>query len=555
MKLVSTEITDLKSEFEGGNALSVDWYSVLRRAGNKLLNNVNPETLKRRVPIYGGIGRNLYVYYVPDDVQVPSAIYTQPDSRKPEYIYQPPAAFYQNNKQDTFTIEYINGVRFAVFRHSVAPDFYTLHECDDTSGVTSDQTLTLNTHDYISGTAALQRTFTERSGTEATADFTSNTFTSNAHGLSDGARIVLYSTDELPGGVSEYRVYFVRDSLTNTFAIAEEDGGTAVDLTSNGTGTLYWYTADTNEISYQYTSGIDISAFKEGIVVMPIILEDARNTTRIEFVLETDTDNYYVMNSDTGAVGATLIDGINIVRFRVAEATTVGAPDDASINRFRLRIISSADQDVVVDRITLQKTLHHYLEYYSNRLFKTSGGAWISEPKTTSDYININRDLEEAFHYEAALLVAKSQTYTRTSREKITDFKEELMLAYNAYWSRHPSSEMPLSYNHLDGPLGTEAYISENLHVETDIDLSELDFGLGTLFADNETPTGTIDGANATFTLDFEPNPTSSLLLWLNGVYQNQGSDYTLSGNVITYTTPPDAGLAGAPHVAFYRHN
>ncbi|MCS6953954.1 MAG: hypothetical protein RMK57_04760 [Bryobacterales bacterium] len=54
-------------------------------------------------------------------------------------------------------------------------------------------------------------------------------------------------------------------------------------------------------------------------------------------------------------------------------------------------------------------------------------------------------------------------------------------------------------------------------------------------FVDGETPAGLINGSNATFTLANPPSPGSSLALYRNGLRQQQGLDYTLSGNTITF--------------------
>jgi hypothetical protein len=64
-----------------------------------------------------------------------------------------------------------------------------------------------------------------------------------------------------------------------------------------------------------------------------------------------------------------------------------------------------------------------------------------------------------------------------------------------------------------------------------------------------EVPTGTINGTNTTFTLSAAPSPASSLLLFLNGVEQLPGTDYTLSGSTITYINAP---VAGDWHNAWY---
>lgn len=57
---------------------------------------------------------------------------------------------------------------------------------------------------------------------------------------------------------------------------------------------------------------------------------------------------------------------------------------------------------------------------------------------------------------------------------------------------------------------------------------------VGTI-VDLETPSGTIDGANTTFTLANAPSPAASLHLYLNGVLQLAGTHFTLSGATITF--------------------
>lgn len=69
-------------------------------------------------------------------------------------------------------------------------------------------------------------------------------------------------------------------------------------------------------------------------------------------------------------------------------------------------------------------------------------------------------------------------------------------------------------------------------------------------FNDDVTPTGTIDGSNATFTISPAPSPAASLQLFLNGVLQYRGTDYTLTGGTIVYTTPP---TVGSVHACWYR--
>jgi hypothetical protein len=71
-------------------------------------------------------------------------------------------------------------------------------------------------------------------------------------------------------------------------------------------------------------------------------------------------------------------------------------------------------------------------------------------------------------------------------------------------------------------------------------------------FADNETPGGTINGTNVTFTLVHPPNPAGSLMLVNQGLVkrQNIAGDYTLAGSTITFLAAPTIG----PMLAWYRY-
>jgi hypothetical protein len=76
--------------------------------------------------------------------------------------------------------------------------------------------------------------------------------------------------------------------------------------------------------------------------------------------------------------------------------------------------------------------------------------------------------------------------------------------------------------------------------------------GGAALFADEETPTGSVNGSNTAFTLAFAPSPGASLQLFLNGqLLKPGGTDYTLSGANITMVNAP---ATGDVLLAWYRH-
>jgi hypothetical protein len=58
----------------------------------------------------------------------------------------------------------------------------------------------------------------------------------------------------------------------------------------------------------------------------------------------------------------------------------------------------------------------------------------------------------------------------------------------------------------------------------------------------NETPVGTIDGSNTSYTLNSTPLVNNSVVLILNGVVQKYGPDYNVMGASLTVYDPPHLG-------------
>lgn len=100
-----------------------------------------------------------------------------------------------------------------------------------------------------------------------------------------------------------------------------------------------------------------------------------------------------------------------------------------------------------------------------------------------------------------------------------------------------------LSSADAGGTLGTTAITWQQIPTSAGL--------LNTNFVDKETPSGTINGANVTFTLANTP-VAGSEHVYLNGILQEvgAGNDYTISGATITYLTAP---LTGEKLKASYR--
>lgn len=179
--LVSREKSDLKADFEGGKSLSVDWFQILRRAADRMLGQVYPNTLKRVVPVYGGFTGDLFVYYCPVDVLVPAEIYSNDGLRK--FTFVPPNKFYRSSDTSLFTLEYINGVRFLIARHRSVGGSTTIDDMENIANKTATGVaLTLNSHDVLFGTYAVQGTFTTAHGT-ISGSFAATDITSKLWGI------------------------------------------------------------------------------------------------------------------------------------------------------------------------------------------------------------------------------------------------------------------------------------------------------------------------------------------------------------------------------------
>lgn len=117
------------------------------------------------------------------------------------------------------------------FLGSAAPIGYVLQDnaslnCTDYEGLFTELVANLDQEGYSTPVGTI------------TADNTNETITLAAHGLTDGKVVHFANTGGgLPAGITAKTIYYVRDATANTFKITATRGGSALDITTNGTGT------------------------------------------------------------------------------------------------------------------------------------------------------------------------------------------------------------------------------------------------------------------------------------------------------------------------------
>ncbi len=97
---------------------------------------------------------------------------------------------------------------------------------------------------------------------------------------------------------------------------------------------------------------------------------------------------------------------------------------------------------------------------------------------------------------------------------------------------------------------GAFEFYSSHLYFTIGSTRYQLDQQVGGIFADEETPAGTINSINVTFTLAHTP-VAGSVKLFLRGLRMKRGLDYTISGATITMINVP---LTGDALLADYRY-
>ena len=95
---------------------------------------------------------------------------------------------------------------------------------------------------------------------------------------------------------------------------------------------------------------------------------------------------------------------------------------------------------------------------------------------------------------------------------------------------------LPLPITQISGLSAALASINSSINTLSQTVKNLPQSATSAAFVDAETPAGSINGTNAAFTLSQSPAPAMSLQLYLNGLEQTAGVDFTLSNSTVTFT-------------------
>lgn len=136
------------------------------------------------------------------------------------------------------------------------------------------------------------------------------------------------------------------------------------------------------------------------------------------------TTNYWSsVAQTTQADGTSFKVGWNLIKFPWSTATETGTVAPATVDSFRVTVVSAAQNNVRVDNITCSIGRNFDIKYYSKYVTKNSAGTWISKTTTDSDTCVLDSDAVQIYHLEN--LIASAQQ-SQGNKEDIEWAKREL---------------------------------------------------------------------------------------------------------------------------------
>lgn len=335
---------DVTGIIHGGTLNKVkNFYSIARRAGWQLLQDVDPQETRRRFIIPNAIFTDVYDYACPSDLKGNMVVDIAPTGyREPtDNVDQMTSKEFDRYKWDgQFDIDYNNSIKVLRLSKNVGEQT-VLNQCDD---------LTANGTAVVGG---------------------------NASNLSLDK--ITYITNN-----SSLKFDLDNTGVPASTGYLEITGSPSVDLSNYlNTGSMFWWlyipdaTALANITSVNIRWGTDYANSYNSTVTTPNFgtFEQGWNIIRHDW-------------NAAAVVGAPDPTNVTYVRFTITYA-------------------GSASQNLRIDSCVAKLGVMYEMDYYSKFLFQNSSGTWIEEPTADTDYINLDTDSYNIYLYKVSEFVSQ----------------------------------------------------------------------------------------------------------------------------------------------------
>jgi len=246
---------------------------------------------------------------------------------------------------------------------------------------------------------------------------------------------------------SSAKTLHTMDSLTSNGTISTV--GSATGLKANtlyklsGTASIEFDLVATGDgIQNTTLTSVDLSTEDElGGFIVPVYFGSISNLTSLTFIFGNDLTTQYWTSvaQTTQADGTAFRVGWNFLLFPWSTATETGTVTPSTIDSFKLTVAATgAINNIRVDNILVSLGRIFDLKYYSQYLFKNSGGTWISKPTSDSDSLVLTGTSLQIFTLESLKAIAQ-QMEGKDSVFDINYANSELPSLYQLYRAEHPS--------------------------------------------------------------------------------------------------------------------
>lgn len=140
-------------------------------------------------------------------------------------------------------------------------------------------------------------------------------------------------------------------------------------------------------------TAVDLSSLEDiGAMFLWVYLPDASTITNVDLIWGNDTSANYWNRTVTAPHVGSFENGWNLLRFDWNGATQTGSPSASTVDSVRITITYDgvADTDIRVDGLFAQRGQIWDLVYYSNAMFRTTGGVWGQTITADTDIVNLD---------------------------------------------------------------------------------------------------------------------------------------------------------------------